>query len=396
MILLRRIALCIYTFSINFEILELSGSGLFSVAKLSAIIYLSTLIGDIQKFITIKGIKEYTRPIFILFGLISIMTLININDGDGSLFNIPFLLNIIFFIIIINHSRIDPKAMQSAIIAFALGSILVAIFYYLKIGVSYEFGRVSIFGDNQNAIGVKQAISILICIYYGLNLIENKKKLLPLILLLGTPLMFQLLLETGSRKAIIGVFLGVIIGILFLKTKSFKFKLIILIGGVYIFFSALELLMNSEVLIKRLTATAESGDLAGRDRIWKAILPLIADHPFFGVGESGFYIYSVKTFGAYNSPHNVLIEILAYSGIFGLYFYLKFLFKLITQSIKSLFKYKSWISLVLLIQVLGFIIAGQALGSKVGWLVFSFVIYTTYSNNKKIHPLSLGTSNKKK
>lgn len=225
MILLRRIALCIYTFSINFEILELSGSGLFSVAKLSAIIYLSTLIGDIQKFITIKGIKEYTRPIFILFGLISIMTLININDGDGSLFNIPFLLNIIFFIIIINHSRIDPKAMQSAIIAFALGSILVAIFYYLKIGVSYEFGRVSIFRDNQNAIGVKQSISILICIYYGLNLIENKKKLLPLILLLGTPLMFQLLLETGSRKAIIGVFLGVIIGILFLKQSHLSLNL---------------------------------------------------------------------------------------------------------------------------------------------------------------------------
>lgn len=315
------------------------------------------------------------------------MTLININDGDGTLFNIPLFLNIIFLIIIINHAKIDPKAMDYGLIAFALGAALIAIFFYLDIGVTYEYNRVSIFGDNQNAIGVKQAISILICVFYGLKFFENHNKLKGVILLSMTPLMFQLLLETGSRKAIIGLLIGLFIALLFFKTKSIKFKILVYIVAAYVSISAIGLLLNSEVLINRLTATAETGDLAGRDRIWKAILPLLFDNPIFGVGESGFYKYSVETFGAYNSPHNVLIEIMAYSGLIGLFYYLKFLYKVIVPSLANLFKYKSWLGFVLVLQVLGFIIAGQALGSKIAWLIFAYIIYMAHSFSRKIKVL---------
>lgn len=380
MIQLRRIAFFIYTFSINFEILDLSGGGFFSVTKLSAIFYLMTVLGDLNNILSIKSFKRIVMPVLVLFLLITVMTIIYMNHGDGSLVNIPLLLNLCFLIVMVNHAKFDSTIMESGMISFFLGAFLISLFHYFNIGVSYEGGRVSVFGDNENAIGVKQVMSILIAVYFIIKNLNKKKYGLSILLVACIPLMFDLVLETGSRKAILGLFLGLFVAMSFLKVKSLKMKIMVFVSFLLIISFAYDLILNSEVLIRRLTNTVENGDVAGRDRIWMAILPLILEHPFLGVGESGFYRYSVETFGAYNSPHNVLIEILSYSGVVGLLLYLVFLYRIARIGIKDLLRFKDWLGIVLFMQILGFIIAGQALNSKIAWFVFAYMI----ANHKKL------------
>jgi O-antigen ligase len=123
---------------------------------------------------------------------------------------------------------------------------------------------------------------------------------------------------------------------------------------------------------RRITKTLEQQDLGGRKEIWEEILPLIDENAVFGVGLSGYEKHSIVTFGKISSPHNVILEILAYCGILGLLLFFVFFLKVVIISFKYYLINRNFLSLMLLIPVMGLFLSAQALDVKVVWVILAF------------------------
>lgn len=380
---IQRWALYIFFFSINFEVWDpLNTDNNFSISKLTGLIYFATILPNIKQFLDSSDIRPFLRIIWGFFGLLTVVSLVHINIDSYGFFNFSLFQNIILFWILINHDRRTPGIFERGMYSFALGSIVLSILYVFGIGIEYSSeGRISIFGDNENTIGIRMCISMLIII---LLVFQNRLNISKTryLLLAALPVMLKLLIETGSRVAIIAfVIMFVAVGFLF-KTKKTWYKALFFTLTAVAFVFIIQYIMQSEVIMHRLIKSKEEGDFAGRDLIWRKLIPLIEEHPVFGVGLTGYTEYSKSVFGDYKSPHNVLIEILCYTGIIGLIAYLLFLYQVTKKAFIAL-RNKNILPLLLLIPVAGLILSGQILLTKIGWIIFAYSIASgTFSTNK--------------
>jgi O-antigen ligase len=83
--------------------------------------------------------------------------------------------------------------------------------------------------------------------------------------------------------------------------------------------------------------------------------------------------------GAFYSPHNVILEVLSYTGITGLFFYVLFLYRIFKISLKKYKKDGSLLQLLLLIPILGLLLSGQLLAVKIGYVIFAFCVSRKFS-----------------
>jgi len=382
---LQRIALYLLFFSINFEIWDpLNTNGSFSISKLTGFFYFLTLVGDLTFFLSISKIKKYIFPLVFFFFLLSVINFININSVSSQFVDFSILQNIILFILLINHERKEPGVLENGMLSFALGSLFVALFFQFGIGVGYDYGRVTVFGDNQNSIGIKECISIvvLLLIIFRNNLLLNRLRYL---LLFGLPVMLLLMAQTGSRTAFISFSLMFFVGLLLMKTKRGYYKIPIFFIGIIVAYFLWKYLASSDILLQRLKSTRQTHDLGGRDRVWDEVIPFVKENLVFGKGESGYTSYMTDITGAFYSPHNVILEVLCYTGLVGLFFYMLFLYRVFKISLRKYHTDGSLMQLLLLIPILGLLLSGQLLAVKIGYVIFAFCVSRKFSikNDKR-------------
>ena len=378
---LQRITLYIYFFSLNFEVFNLFG--LSSTAFITGVVYFISVFPEITSFSNISQIKKFLQPIIIFWILLTIISIININSYSGSFFDSSLLLNIILFLIIINHERKDSGVILKAIFSFALGTAVLTLLYNLGIGIEIDGGRISIFGDNENIIGIRLSISIIVFFYI---ILEDPFSFgfWRFLLFIPIPDMLMFMFATGSRLAFISFALEFVVGVIFYQTKKRWYKIILLILAIGASAYFFQLMKQSEILINRLLLTRETGDLAGRDIIWLELMPLIKANFIWGVGETGYKAFTYRIFGGDKSPHNVILEVLSYTGIIGLVLYLNFIAKATLQSWKT-FKINNYLlPLLLMIPVFGVIVGGQALNVKIVWAILAFAVSTVFYTNGKL------------
>lgn len=371
---LQRVALYIFFFSINFEVWDpFNTGGNFSVAKLTGLLYLLSLIPQFRYFFRVKNFKRVLTPLFIFFGLLTVISILNINYFSSDFFSFSIFQNIILLILLVNHAKKDPGILEKGFVAYALGSVALAFLFYLGIGIENDGGRISLFGDNENAIGIRMCISI---IYLLFIVIQNpfKQSVKRYFFLIAIPIMLSILVATGSRVAIISLSLCFALGLILLKTRKILTKIFIFAIGLLLGYFLYNYILSSGVLYQRLINSAENRNWAGRDVIWKSIIPLISNNPVFGVGTTGYALYTNKIFGELTSPHNVVLEVLCYTGIVGFSIYLLFLFRIFKISFLNYRISGSLIQLLLLIPILGLLLSGQLLNVKIGWVIFAFVV----------------------
>ncbi len=378
---LQRIALYVFFFSINFEVYDpFHTGGIFSLSKLTGYIYLLTMIPLIIHNTTSHKIKQLLNPVLIFFGLLTLVSIVNINATSYGFFDFSIFQNIVLFWILLNHEEYEPLVLEKGMLSFAMGSVALALLFNAGIGLGFEGDRVTLFNDNQNNVGLRMSISTIILLT---TVLQNRLKMrkFQYLLLIPIPIMLTLMAESGSRVAFLSFILAFIAGGFLFKTKKVWAKILVLGIGVLAFLAVWQFLMHIEVLNTRLLLSLEEGDLSERDIIWQRLLPLIKSNPFFGVGKTGYAEFTQVTFGHFTSPHNVFIEILCLTGITGLFFYLMFLYRIFKG---SYFLYKTEnliLSLLLIIPVLGLLLSGQILFVKIGWVIFAYI-----SGN--IHPES--------
>lgn len=372
---LQRFALYLYFFSLNFEMFNLLGLG--STSRLTGLIYLFTVIPDYKSFLKTSVIKPFVVLWAIFWLYLSFISLLNVNEFSYKVFDITLFFNIVYFCFLLNHERKDPGVLIKGLLFFALSGFLLTIFYFLGVGLEYAGGRVSIFGDNENAVGFRLSLSAIILIYLS---VTNKlfSSYWRYMLLLPVPSILLFMIETGSRKAFLGTALSVILFMFLTKVDRMWKRLLLItlpiLPCIYIF----RKLVDNDVLLNRLNKSIENADLAGRDRLWSAIIPYIEENIIFGGGATGFVEFSTVTFGKFNSPHNVILEVAAYTGLVGLALYLYFLLKVSKHAYMAYRSEGYLLPILLLIPVAGLIFAGQAFTTKIVWCIFAFTITSRF------------------
>ena len=372
---IQQITLYLFLFSINFEMMSLTSGSNISVSKVFGTLYIISILPQYQVFFRIDAVSHYLIPLALFFGLLTFINLVNINEFDASFFNLTMFLNIILFWIMINHERKDYLVLEKGMLSFALGATALAVCFIFGIGVIYEEGRLWMFGDDPNYIASRIIIGILILV---LAVAQNRLKFgwYRYLLLLPIPIMIKLLYETGSRLGFIAFVLSLGTGVILYKTKNIWGKLSVLIVGLVTIIIAGLMLLQSETMVDRLKLTAETGDTAGRTEIWQSLIPVIEKHPVFGVGQTGYTYQSTLILSYKYSPHNVILEILCYTGITGLFIYALFLYRIGTAGYISYKEHRLVLPLLLLIPIAGIILSIQILTVKIGWVIYAYIIST--------------------
>lgn len=379
---IQRITLWLFFFSINFEMMALNpgSSQTISMSKLTAFFYILSILPEYKLFFRIDHIKQYIGPIFLFFGWLTLISLININEISSEFIDNTILINILFFWIMINHERSDYLILEKAMLSFAFGALALALFFVAGIGVEYEGDRLSIFGDDQNYIGFRTSVAILILV---LAVVQNRLNMgwWRYLLMIPIPLMLKLISETGSRGAFLSFVLTGITGILLFRTKETWKKVVAVIAGLIIFVVVGNVLLESNIMKERLLETVESGDTGGRTKIWHNLFEIVKNHPLTGIGKTGYIYETTLIYGQEESPHNVILEIMCYTGIIGLIMYLIFLYQIGINSYNIYRRTAFLLPILLLIPILGMILSIQILAKKFGWILFTYIVSATAMPN---------------
>ena len=381
---IQKIALYIFFFSINFEMYEPLNTVDISISRITGIFYFLTIIPEIRFFVRADRISNMLFTIWAFFGLLTIMSLLHLNEVSKVFFNITLFQNIFLFWFLVNHVRKDYLILEKGMIFFALGSITIAIMYILGFGVEYSLGRLIMFGENQNMLGIKMCLGLIILL---LSVVQDKVQIgrIRYLFLIPIPLFVNLLFATGSRVAFIAFILSVLAGIVLLKTKNYSGKIVTIVIGIVIITILGILVMQTAVLRDRLLESAQEGNLSGRENIWRNLLLLIKENPVFGVGQTGYDYFTLITFGKERSPHNVILEVICLTGFVGLLIYISFLYKVFLRGYQIYRKSGLLLPILLAIPVLGLLLSAQILLVKVGWIIFAYMVGSTAIKTRSMH-----------
>ena len=345
-----------------------------SLSRFTGILYLLTIIPELKSFIRTDRIGNILLPAWIFFGFLTVVSLLNINEISKEYFNMVVFQNTLFFWFLINHERKDYMIIEKGMFCFVLGSILLVVLFFAGIGVVYEKGnRLSMFGDNQNSIGIKMVVSSIVLF---ITVTQNRLNLgrYRYLLLLIIPFMLIFIRETGSRLSIITFILAFMTGTILYKTKNNLVKIGILIGGAMALILIGFLLIQSDTLVNRMESTSNLGDLGERDLIWKTIFPIIQENPIVGIGNTGYEFQTNLIWGRYVSPHNVILELLCLTGLIGLTLYFTFMFQVIRRGYEPYKRYGLLLPVLLIIPILGMLLSSHMLESKIAWCIFAYIV----------------------
>ncbi len=369
----QRIGIAAYCFALNFDSYSLLGGGGLSIPKVVAVLYFMTVVFSTNFSLSLGRHTKLFAALVSVFLLITLSTYAHADDVSVFALKIfAMFLNSIMFFALLKHSQRDPEAIHFGILAFTVGAILTSAMTLIGYGIETSSeGRVTMFGDNENAFGLRLAVA---CIVMSTLALEANHKIFGWrsIFIVSSILPAMVVLKTGSRVAAISLFLALFVMLFNFRALSWK-KLIIILFGIA---SApfLYAYLETTPVFERLLRTYHTGDLAGRDKIWEDLQPVMFASPIIG---SGFSAFSTR-YGQFTSPHNVFIEVLIASGVIGLAFYLYYCWYIFRAGWYCIFVLRISLPAILLIPFLGGLLSGHTLDVKLFYLLHVYVLTIVY------------------
>lgn len=279
-----------------------------------------------------------------------IMLLLGILLSSTSIFGhtsfpTSYVFNLILFICMASFIPQDNSIVVKQLYKYTLlGVVLIAVLVGQN-GTNVHLGtRLTIASNvnaNQLAMGMTQMTAVVIA-----HLINSKKRIVDYCLIF---ILIAGLFLTGSRSGTIAALLCIITVYIFAiwKTVSRKKKVrsiaTVVLLGVIICFLYFYLAEKAPALMYRFTyknIVATGG--TNRVDIWTALLTrALPGHYLFGIGfDSTNAYYAVQSInGIGHGSHNLIVEILTKTGIFGMTIYLAFFIKLFSKMAQSLQQY---------------------------------------------------------
>lgn len=194
---------------------------------------------------------------------------------------------------------------------------------YLFYDLITVFGgfRFSLSGVNANALAMALLQISIIFAFFSLILNYNKRINFVIFILSVGFLVF-----TGSRSALFGLLIGLLVLLFMLKKITnikfyyhYIFMIILLIILFYILYKIFYIMLPKSLLDRYTINSIEESKGSTRTIVWKSIIEyIIPKHFFLGLGIGGsvgnyLFKYTGLKFGA----HNIVLAILAENGIIG-------------------------------------------------------------------------------
>ncbi|PKA96795.1 O-antigen ligase [Flavobacteriaceae bacterium MAR_2009_75] len=370
-------------FSVTFENWDpFNLSGIVSVTYMASILYILSWLPLLKSQFRLSSFKQYLIPLT-LFTIIGIFSTA-LNSGYAESYQDSYDLRVITLIIlmflIVNHFYNDKTLVYEALNIYVISIILLYILALSGVGTEFKNGRLLLFGENPNSIGVKAVVAFLVVVSRLINdKLSLKKILLNSLFVFST---LNLIILTGSRGALLSVFLGLAVLILFMKITIWK-KILLTIGGIGFSILFLGIVMKTNPAFeRRIMNTIETGD-TGRNDLWESSLIIIEDNLFLGVGLAGALPEMMKYTGRLIDPHNVFLYVLMTTGLFGFLFYLIFILKL-WKNLHQSFKRNGRVVFLVMLAVVLFNMGktGGAIGKIFFWFFFAILIGSTFDKNE--------------
>jgi O-antigen ligase len=363
---------------VNFEMMNIFNLGIdYLATKITISLLLGVSLINFPKYFSIRKQWKLFLPLYAYFIILTAINFLHVNPVYSTFFDFPFFLNILVLVILCNSAELNSDILLKGLFFFTISTFIIALFYFLNISVSSQFeGRYTIFGMNENFLGLSFCISFFITVSL---IFENRLKLgTPRYLLfLFLPAFFWVLIKTGSRVAFISFLISFFYYIYNIKTIGKK-KKIILSTLLFFFFAIIFfVILRNSIVGVRLTDSIKEGDLSSRDLIWLNIFDIIRSHWLLGVGKTGYNQEIILAFGEATSPHNVFIESICYTGLFGFALLLLFLIPIFKRGLSEKQNKSQLLPGLLLIPLLGILLSGQLFEVKLGWLIIAYIIGST-------------------
>ncbi|WP_066801089.1 O-antigen ligase family protein [Sphingomonas soli] len=370
-----RLALFVLLFSINFEMVNLLGDGEkgLSISRITALGYAIVVMATVPLVMSKEG-KAFTILLFCMQIVMIIVSVYNITEDYGRFFDESIFSCALIFWVLVCHQRSDPQVVIDGLLYFALGAAIISVLGIAGYGVEYDIdGRLILFGDNSNLIGVRMTVATMVLIYSSLRFFKTA---LPLSAACGFMALLTALfmIETGSRVAAISFFVALMIFYTRYMLWGRKFVFGALAMGAGLAVAVPYLVLATDIpLMDRLQRSYYEGDLAGRGDVWTMYLDELRNFDDFviGHGYSGFDKLATHLFGQFMSPHNVLVEMLLLGGIVGLLIFLAMNFLALVGAIRQIRYADQILPLMLLMPYFGSVLSGQTLNVKLMWVVLA-------------------------
>lgn len=214
---------------------------------------------------------------------------------------------------------LEPKQMLKVITISAYFSMLIIFFYEEKEYYEGEGFRLGM-QMNANELGINAALTVML-----LFILRNTKKIKTIYFLLLAFLPVYIVISTGSRSALIALFMVVGLSFLVYRSKNIIKTISVIFFGIILSIISISLLEEYSLGYKRLQITRAEGEtivktgtlldnLGSRGIYYVLGWEIFVDHPVFGVGLGNYKYHNRYS----NQPNHVEIMIqLSELGIIG-------------------------------------------------------------------------------
>ena len=335
--------------------------------------YFIMSIPDFRKNFETEGIRQFVRPITGLLILMSIMTtLYNFSGSTNAYSEVrQLLMCCVFFVLVANDLRRYPKLETHLNILFLISLVLMTALYFIGIGIVVQNGRTSLFGVNSNLLAFWYSFAILLTLRTRFE--SNNAPAISTIFLLFIPAFVFIIAYTGSRSSLVFLFLTISLFVILFPLSVRKKIPFLMLGAAAIVFAA-DAVLKTDIVKQRIRDQLEDETYGGRAPIWRVTEEVIENHPFFGIGASGFESTIQRKLGHVWSPHNEYFLILSYTGAVGFFCFAVFLFNVGKKAYRL---YRERVTVVYGVTLVGllffFYTSGGFLTSFTLWFIFALI-----------------------
>lgn len=379
---LNKWSLILLVFSVTFENWDpfrLAGS--ISVTYMASGLYFLSWLPLLKKNFNLEVLKPFLIPLVIysVIGVFATAIHNNYAEGIGDLYNQRVLQLILLMCLIIVQLYNDKSILNLVMNTYVASILAMYILFMMGVGTEMEKGRLLLFGENPNLLGMKAVIAFFIVIGKLIGKPISVPKIIGTILLI-IPLL-SLVIFSASRGALASIFLGLGMLIFYLKISPLKKLFIAVLGvGFSIYFFNL-IVESNPVFKKRIMHTLETGD-TGRNALWEAGLRIIEDNIFIGVGHPGVLPEMYKYSGRFIDPHNTFLYVFITTGLIGFIAYMVFILRIGKELYKDFRISNQIIYLVIFIVILfNMSKAGGGIGKILFWFFFALLIGSTFKED---------------
>lgn len=329
----------------TFYIFETYSWGKYAFICAVAMLFIITILKDRGR---LKCYFESYHCIFIsMIAFCFVSSIWSVNPADALQKGITLTEIFICMAVLYNYYRKIDNGVDLLISNVKWASYIVSIYALLFYGVSFITSmvrsgtRIDNAFSNINSIGILAAIGIIIQIN---EMIRDKE--ISLLLSLCIP-SFYMLIATQSRKALVLLFIGVVLVIILHNInnknviKTFFRVLVILVIVIFLlrYLITLQLFSGINKRMLKLIALFTGQGNAGRSATLRYLMietgiTQFKKTPIIGVGIGNPHLIAAQNIGYDGYLHNNYVELLVGGGIIGFIIYYSFYYELIRKFIK--------------------------------------------------------------